>query len=361
MAINRISGNILQDNLERGSNLAVQGNLVYFDVVNDRVGILTSNPESRLDVNGNLRVGNTMIVLAGNIVAGNAWINNVQDPVANTDAATKQYVDQNVSNVLINITDGSNTQTVYNGATVVLQGNTDQTAVTVSDPNTITVTLTSNVTVGGNIASGNVNVVNGVIANNITAVANITADAAAITSVLTAANVVASNSISANTAVFESATANTVDILSTLTVNVVQGNNELRLLSVANANISIEPGTGLVKIDSVSGLVLPTGNTTQRPATAETGTIRFNTDTDRAEIFDGAEWDQIVSDVSGQLIIPDGVDDTYALDRDSTSFATLVAINGVVQLPTVAYTVVANSIVFAEVPSTSDIIDIRFL
>jgi hypothetical protein len=130
---------------------------------------------------------------------------------------------------------------------------------------------------------------------------------------------------------------------------------------VANANISIEPGTGLVKIDSVSGLVLPTGNTTQRPATAETGTIRFNTDTDRAEIFDGANWDQIVSDVSGQLIIPDGIDDTYALDRDSTSFATLVAINGVVQLPTVAYTVVANSIVFAEVPQTSDIIDIRFL
>lgn len=58
MAIRKISGNILQDNLERGSNLAIQGNLVYFDIANDRVGIRTENPDAVFTVEGNARVSN---------------------------------------------------------------------------------------------------------------------------------------------------------------------------------------------------------------------------------------------------------------------------------------------------------------
>ena len=71
MAINKISGNILQDNLVRGANLAVQGNLVYFDIVNTRVGINTSVPTTDFDVNGNIAAGNlnisSQITVTGNI------------------------------------------------------------------------------------------------------------------------------------------------------------------------------------------------------------------------------------------------------------------------------------------------------
>ena len=64
MSINKISGNILQDNLQRGSNLSVQGNLVFFDITNTRLGINTNAPTATLNV-----VGNTDI--AGNISVGN--------------------------------------------------------------------------------------------------------------------------------------------------------------------------------------------------------------------------------------------------------------------------------------------------
>lgn len=61
MAINRIQGNILADDLVRGANLSVQGNLVYFDITNSKVGVLTSSPDSVLTVNGNATVGNITI------------------------------------------------------------------------------------------------------------------------------------------------------------------------------------------------------------------------------------------------------------------------------------------------------------
>jgi hypothetical protein len=49
------------------------------------------------------------------------------------------------------------------------------------------------------------------------------------------------------------------------------------------------------------------------------------------------------------------------LDRDSTTAATLIMLNGIVQLPTTAYSVSGNTLTFTQAPETNDIIDIRFL
>jgi hypothetical protein len=247
MAINRISGNILQDDLRRGSDLAIQGNLIYFDVANDRVGIRTSTPTDDLEVDGIFRVGNVTIDSAANVNAGGVNINDLAEPVANADAATKFYVDSASANSLANL---------------------------------------------GNLTFSN----------------------------------------------------------TTISTN------------LANADIILQPtDIGIVEIDTDTGLVIPVGNTAQRPSPAVAGTVRFNTDASRAEIYDGTEWDSVAAGVTAQIITPDGSSLQYVLDRDSTSAATLVAVNGVVQLPTVAYTVSGNVITFAESPLTTDIIDIRFL
>lgn len=64
MAISRVSGNILQDNLQRGANLSVQGNLIYFDVTNSRVGVLTTSPQDQFNVIGTANASNVRITSA---------------------------------------------------------------------------------------------------------------------------------------------------------------------------------------------------------------------------------------------------------------------------------------------------------
>lgn len=59
MAVGRISGPLLKDNLLRnGVNLAFETNLLYLDVVNGRVGINTITPDHELSVNGTTRTAN---------------------------------------------------------------------------------------------------------------------------------------------------------------------------------------------------------------------------------------------------------------------------------------------------------------
>jgi len=91
MAVNYVKGQILSSNLERdGIDLAIS---------NANVGINTVSPSSTLEVAGIFTVGNVIISNIGNINAGNVNINNLAEPVANTDATTKYYVDQAVGNV----------------------------------------------------------------------------------------------------------------------------------------------------------------------------------------------------------------------------------------------------------------------
>ena len=70
MAINKISGNILADNLQRGANLSIQGNLVYVDIVNSRLGVNTDSTTATLTVAGNATISTTLNV-TGNASVGN--------------------------------------------------------------------------------------------------------------------------------------------------------------------------------------------------------------------------------------------------------------------------------------------------
>ena len=63
MPIGRITGPMLVRNLERqGVDLAVEGNLIYWDVTKKRIGVRTDSPDYTLDVRGNVFAGNTITV-----------------------------------------------------------------------------------------------------------------------------------------------------------------------------------------------------------------------------------------------------------------------------------------------------------
>ena len=137
--------------------------------------------------------------------------------------------------------------------------------------------------------------------------------------------------------------------------------------NLANGNITLAAtGTELVIIAGTAGFVMPAGNTAQRPASGNVaGTLRFNTDVGRMEVYDGTEWDQVVGGVTNQTILTaDGSTLSFNLDRKTTTAATLVMLNGVVQLPVTAYIITGaggNVLTFEEAPAVSDIIDVRFL
>jgi hypothetical protein len=115
MAINKISGNILNDNLQRGTNLAIQGNLLYVDVVNTRIGINTNSTTQTLTVVGNASISTDLNVLGtttGNIgnfstlqVSGNGNIAGIRI-VGNAVSAVSGVLALG-SNANISITGGS--------------------------------------------------------------------------------------------------------------------------------------------------------------------------------------------------------------------------------------------------------------
>ena len=86
MAIQKVTGEIIENNLLRNANLAVNSDLLFIDVVNDRIGINTSAPGVALDVTGTARITNDLIVQGNLDVEGQTSIIDtvnleVEDPV----------------------------------------------------------------------------------------------------------------------------------------------------------------------------------------------------------------------------------------------------------------------------------------
>jgi hypothetical protein len=136
--------------------------------------------------------------------------------------------------------------------------------------------------------------------------------------------------------------------------------------TLANGNITLTAtGTQFVQVTGTGALVIPTGNTAQRPSPEITGMIRINTQLNQIEGYDGTNW---VSGsgigVTNQTLNGDGSTVSFTLTNSTTTAGTLIMLNGVVQLPGTAYNMSpdpSTNLVFTEAPAVSDVIDIRFL
>ena len=77
MAISKIQGQILSDNLTRsGINLAIETDLLFFDVTNDRIGIKDGTPSDTLSVTGTTGLTGTLTV-SGNSTLATAKISDL--------------------------------------------------------------------------------------------------------------------------------------------------------------------------------------------------------------------------------------------------------------------------------------------
>ena len=130
----------------------------------------------------------------------------------------------------------------------------------------------------------------------------------------------------------------------------------------SDSDLTLTPAAGnVVAINSSTALAVPVGLTTDRPAVPLAGYVRFNTTSSVLECFNGTEWVSAQTSIDNQVLLGNGVQTVFSLIKPAIATNLIVATNGVIQLPNVAYTVSGTSITFAEVPLSSDIIEIRFI
>jgi hypothetical protein len=306
MAVGRISGPLLKDNLLRnGVNLAFETNLLYLDVVNSRVGINTKSPTHDLSVNGTTRTTNLYIT------------NSAQLGLVTFSGSTVSSLNSTIS-----FSPQGPNATVYQGTALV--GNFSLTANTLSSTNTNgdinftangsgSINLNNNVLVTGNIhATGNITADGNITLGN-ASTDTVTFDAEIASSIIPSQNnqynlgspsltwaTVYANNITSTSNTFGNVTISGNTITTTtgnlnLTAN---GSGSVQIQNIAvnnnvissvgtNANIVLTPqGTGSVVVNGAS-FIVPVGTTLQRPNPASNGMIRYNTDLSRYEGYTG--------------------------------------------------------------------------
>ena len=132
-------------------------------------------------------------------------------------------------------------------------------------------------------------------------------------------------------------------------------------------NTATIPGATFA-VRSSDSLLIPVGTTAQRPSNSGnvdiTGMLRYSTSQNNLEWYNGSAWQTpgaSTTIIQDQQINGDGSTTTFSVNNATTTNATIVSVNGVLQLPTISYAMVGGNIVFTEAPATGDVVDVRSL
>ena len=423
MAIGRVPGAALLGNLDRqGLDLGFTTNsttLLQLDFTNYRLGINTATPQQALDITGNVQVAGNVVPSANltyDIGTTSAWWNHIYADNVNSTNLTGTLTTAAQTNITSVGTLGSLTvsgniiaqssvvptsniagnigyadkwwSAVY--ANTINATNLNGTILTANQPNisnlgninVYSISVGGNVVIGGNIngstITANTFIQNGhAVVDAITSI-NVTGDATGSGNISNIALTLAASGVSAGlygSGIFipQITVDNKGRVTTAANISLTQVSNVLfndttisttsgiTLNSANNGNITLNAnGTGIVKIIGNDAFAIPTGNTLVRPTNVAAGYVRYNTDLGTIEFYNGVDWDNNQSGViTSQTISPTGATNIYTLIDDATTDGVLVSINGTLQQPTTAYTVVGNVITFTETPLTTDIIEVR--
>jgi hypothetical protein len=119
-------------------------------------------------------------------------------------------------------------------------------------------------------------------------------------------------------------------------------------------------------VNTTDSILIPSGTTAQRPGstggTDTAGMIRFNTSNAQLEFYNGSGWTN--TGTSFTVVASDtfdGDDSTliFTLGAAATTQSVIVSLNGVLQIPTTAYSVSGTTLTFTSPPATGDKIEVR--
>lgn len=334
MAVGRISGPLLKDNLLRnGVNLAFESSLLYLDVNSHKIGINTASPQHNLDVNGTAR---SVDLQVSNLAQ-------LADFIISSNSITS-------SSSTINLTPSGTNPVVYQGRALIgteleINGNTISTLGTNQDLN-ITTAGTGKINVNGSVlVNGNIHATGSITANGNITLGNETTDTidfegevgsdivpsqnnqfslgspalkwSGVYSDAVTVTTIATTNFTAND--FQTAdleiTGNTISAKTTNTsINfttagtggVVLGNIKIynnTITNISNNAVTefLETNSGYIKIAGTRGVVIPVGSVAARPSGiyVETGMMRYNNELFLVEIWDGVTWVSVAGAAAG--------------------------------------------------------------
>ena len=148
--------------------------------------------------------------------------------------------------------------------------------------------------------------------------------------------------------------------------------------NIGNATFFVNQATGtasfgnatqttnaLVAFNSTTSILIPVGNSTVRPSTGVTGMMRFNTTNNSLEMFNNTTWANVGQStftvIADDQFTGNGSATVFTLSSSQTTNSCIVSINGIVQIPTTAYSVSGTTLTFTEAPAIADLIDVREL
>lgn len=311
MSVGRISGPLLKSNLLReGVDLAFESDLLYLDVTNRRVGINTASPSHDLTVNGTTRTTRLealsqldidQITITGNTIFSNLGNLNLLPASNGVVYQSRLTIDDFV------IENNEIAITAPNQDFVISTQGTGIVDIRASSEINGDLTVNGNLNVAGTTTlTGNIQ-----FGNEPTDTISFTARIAS--DILPSQNAVYNlgsqalqwNEFWARRAFISDIEINTNYIQTTVSNADLElrGNgvgsvrvedifvNQNTISTSSGTDLVLRPqGSGIVSINSNTALQIPRGTTAQRPASPISGMIRYNTDNNNYEGFDGTYW-----------------------------------------------------------------------
>jgi len=330
---------------------------------------------------GNLLFGSGIVSGTGNIYANKIFANisgNIDAAGSNTQVQFADTGDLLGASANFTFDKSTNTMTVSNGNIIggnLLTGglisatSTITSAANITGGNLLTgglISATSTITSAANITGGNV-----LTGGEVSATGNVTGG-----NVTTAGLITATGNITGANLILTSGTING-PAAGRITVNGSDIDTDFAVDGDTVANVFyVDAGTGtasfgsstqttnaIVAFNATNSILMPVGNTGQRPSTGVTGMLRFNTTDNNLEIYNNSAWEAVgvpaFTVIADEQFNGDGSTLAFTLATSQTTNSCIVSINGVVQIPTVAYSVSTTTLTFTEAPAAGDLIDVR--
>jgi filamentous hemagglutinin len=331
-------------NINSGANIVATANVIGGNLITAGVATVTGNINS--DAN---------IVATANVIGGNISTAGLVTATGNVTGGN--LITAGVATVTGNINSGANIVATAN----VIGGNISTAGL---------VTATGNVT-GGNInTAGLASVTGNVIGGNISTAGLVNATG----------NITGGNIIGNTSGKFGNIVISGDDITDTngrVNINTAGADVDFAVNGDTVANVFyVDAGTGtasfgtatqttnaLVSFNTPTSVLMPVGNTLQRPSVGVTGMLRFNTTDNNFEVYDNSAWTAVgvpeFTVIADSQFNGDGSTVAFTILADQTTNSCIVSINGVVQIPVTAYSVSGTTLTFTEAPLAGDVIDVR--